>query len=150
MGPPEIMVDSGIEESMWLAGCTRRTPALSKCRAPLRGVRWPSTAGSKSCCGEPKVGGQTMCLGFEAMDVAKPSAAARRIIDRGNGAGWAKNIASGKSRQLVTKGGCCVLNAGLLTDIGADWRPTVGFHLTCMSDSGPRVAGRGAARPAAR
>ena len=135
MGPCEITVDSGAEESVWPAGWFEEEPLRTSGVEPKKFVaangQRMAHYGSKQVrfCKKGSDDSQVMSLNFEVMVVTRPLVAARRIVEHGNDVcfdergGRIVNRAKGTSIPLERKGGCYVLNVELLAEVeGFTWQ----------------------------
>ena len=135
MGPCEITVDSGAEESVWPAGWFKEEPVRTSGVEPKKFVaangQRMAHYGSKQVrfCKKDSDDGQVMSLNFEVTDVTRPLVAVRRIVEHGNDVcfdehgGRIVNRARGTSIPLERKGGCYVLNVELLAEVeGFTWQ----------------------------
>ena len=136
MGPCEITVDSGAEESVWPAGWFKEEPLRTIGVEPKKFIAANGQPmahyGSKQvkfCKGGGDGDGQIMSLNFEVTDVTRPLVAVRRIVEHGNdvcfdeSGGRIVNRAKGTSIPLERKGGCYVLSVELLAEVeGFTWQ----------------------------
>lgn len=127
VGPHDIFVDSGAEESVWPKNWLPEIPtetagAALKQFAAANGQEtghYGRTVVKVRRGGCPDVVG----LGFEVTDVARPLVAVRRIIEKGNdgvferGEGTIVNRARGPEIPLERRGGLCVLRGDFLVEL---------------------------------